>query len=138
MSILVISLPSRPRQRSRHADATAPGTSATDDEVDYWLSSDGFTLQTQGRCAAALLPKADSVVAVVGEGDIAWHRITLPKAPAARLRAALNGVLEEALLDDAEVTHLALAPDAVASQPTWIAAPPRRTARTTGPGSATA
>ena len=79
-------------------------------------------MQAQGRCTAALLPKADSVTAVIGEADIAWHRITLPKAPASRLRAALTGVLEEALLDDAEATHLGLAPDAVAGQPTWIAA----------------
>lgn len=122
MSLLAISLSPRARLRSRHADVAEPGTSAVDDEVDYWLSSDGYTLQTQGRCTVALLPKADSVIAVVSEGDIAWHRITLPKAPAARLRAALTGVLEEALLDDADATHLALAPGAVAGIPTWVAA----------------
>ncbi len=122
MSLLAISLSPRSRLRSRHADVAAAGTSAADDEVDYWLSSDGFTLQTQGRCSVALLPKADSVIAVVSEGDIAWHRITLPKAPTARLRAALTGVLEEALLDDADATHLALAPGAVAGLPTWVAA----------------
>ncbi len=122
MSILAISLSPRLRLRSRHADVATTGTSAADDEVDYWLSSDGFTLQTQGRCAAALLPKADSVIAVVSEGDIAWHRITLPQAPSARLRAALTGVLEEALLDDADATHLAIEPGAVAGLPTWVAA----------------
>lgn len=122
MPILVISLSPRPRLRSRHASMAAPGTSAADVEFDYHLSNDGFTLVNQGRCAAPLLPKADSVIAVVSEGDVAWHRITLPKAPSARLRAALTGVLEEALLDDAEATHLALAPGAVAGQPTWVAA----------------
>jgi general secretion pathway protein L len=122
MPILVISLSPRPRLRSRHADVTVAGTSTTDGEIDYWLSNDGFTLQSQGRCAAALLPKADSVIAVVSEGDVAWHRITLPKAPSARLRAALVGVLEEALLDDADATHLALAPGAVAGLATWVAA----------------
>jgi len=122
MSILVISLSPRPRLRSRNTDVAAPRASPADDGFDYRLSGDGFTLQTQGRCAAALLPKADSVIAVVSEVDIAWHRITLPKAPSARLRAALTGVLEEALLDDADATHLALAPDAVAGQPTWVAA----------------
>ena len=122
MSILAISLSPRPRLRSRLADVAAPGASAADEEFDYRLSSDGFTLQAQGRCTAALLPKADSVIAVVSEGDIAWHRITLPKAPSARLRAALTGVLEEALLDDADATHLALAPGAVAGLATWVAA----------------
>ena len=59
---------------------------------------------------------------MVGETDVSWHRITLPKAPASRLRAALVGVLEDALLDDAESVHLAVAPLAVAGQPTWVAA----------------
>ena len=35
---------------------------------------------------------------------------------------ALTGVLEEALLDDAETVHLAVAPLAAAGQPTWVAA----------------
>jgi general secretion pathway protein L len=46
----------------------------------------------------------------------------MPKAPASRLRAALVGVVEEALLDDADAVHLAVAPLAVGSQPTWAAA----------------
>ena len=62
------------------------------------------------------------MIAVVQEADVGWHRITLPKAPASRLRAALVGVIEEALLDDAETVHLAVAPLAVAGQPTWVAA----------------
>lgn len=122
MSTLVISLSPRPRLRSYQqvvGDAEAPRLS---DEYTYRYTSDGYAIQTQGRCAAALLPSADSVVAIVDETDIAWHRITLPKAPAARLRAALVGVLEDAMLEDAEKTHLALAPDAVAGQATWVAA----------------
>lgn len=124
MSILVISLAPRPRIRARSAglDTTDPGASHAEDEFDYLLSRDGFTPQAQGRCSAALLPKADSVVAVVSETDIAWHRITLPKAPASRLRAALSGVLEESILDDTAATHFALAPDASAGRPTWVAA----------------
>lgn len=126
MSILVISLSPRFRLRSRHADGVASNGSSAENEFDYLLSRDGFTPVSQGRSAAALLPKADSVIAVVGDSDIAWHRITLPKAPSARLRAALTGVLEEALLDDADATHLALAPGAAAGQPTWVAAVNRR------------
>ena len=37
------------------------------------------------------------------------------------MRAALVGVLEEALLNDAEDVHLAVAPEAAAGQPSWIA-----------------
>jgi general secretion pathway protein L len=73
-----------------------------------------------------LLPKATTVIAALADTDVSWHRITLPKAPASRLRAALGGVLEEALLEDADDVHLALAPSAAAGQPTWVAAVSRR------------
>ena len=86
MSILVISLPPRPRLRSRSAEPLAVEASGAD-EFDYLLSSDGFSIQAQGRCAPSLLPKADSVVAVLPAGAIAWHRPVAPRAPAARLRA---------------------------------------------------
>jgi len=61
------------------------------------------------------------VVAVVADTDVSWHRITLPKASAARQRAALAGVLEEQLLDEPEALHLAVAPDAVGGRSTWVA-----------------
>lgn len=124
MSILVISLAPRPRIRARSVgpDGIGPGAAPPDDGYDHLLSRDGFTMQAQGRCSADRLPQADSVVAVVGESDIAWHRIILPKAPAGRLRDALSGVLEEAVLADTAATHFALAPGATAGEPSWIAA----------------
>lgn len=123
MSILVISLAPRPRIRAHSVglDGVGPGTLPAADGYDHLLSRDGFTMQAQGRCGADQLPPADSVVAVVSEADIAWHRVTLPKAPAGRLRDALSGVLEEALLADTDATHFALAPGATAGQPTWVA-----------------
>ena len=121
MPTLVISLPPRPRLRPRSAAPAVVETPSAED-FDYLLTADGFTIQSRGRCIASLLPKADSVIAVLGDADVAWHRITLPKAPSARLRAALAGVLEESLLEDAEDTCFALAPGAVAGQSTWVAA----------------
>jgi general secretion pathway protein L len=67
------------------------------------------------------LPKADSTVAVLASDDVSWHRITLPRAPSARLRAALAGVLEDMLLDDAEAAHFALPAKAAAGSLTWVA-----------------
>jgi general secretion pathway protein L len=120
MSTLVLLL--APRERLR-AQASAGGEGArASREFSYALSADGLAVSAQGRCAAALLPKADSVIAVLADADVSWHRITLPKAPSARLRAALVGVLEESLLDDEDALHLAVAPQATAGQPTWIAA----------------
>jgi general secretion pathway protein L len=124
MSILIIQLPARSRQST---DAMASETAAAPavqgpKEYSFVLSADGMSIGRQGRCAAPMLPKADSVVAVMPATDLSWHRLSLPKAPAARLRAALAGMLEEALLTDPEDMHLAVAPGAKAGQPTWVAA----------------
>lgn len=122
MSTLVLQIPERRRLRARSpAEADGAGSGLGTDYA-YATSPDGLLLTAQGECSAALLPKATHVVAVLADADVSWHRITLPKAPAARLRAALVGVLEEALLDDVESVHLAVAPGATAGQPTWVAA----------------
>jgi general secretion pathway protein L len=121
MPVLVIQIPPRQRLHARspgHASEIDPGSR----EYTYAITTDGFALVSHGRCAASLLPKADSVVAVLADTDVGWHRITLPKAPGSRLAAALVGVLEEALLDDADNTLLAVEPQATAGQPSWIAA----------------
>jgi general secretion pathway protein L len=118
MPILVILL--APRERLR-AGGT-PGPERRAGELAYVTSDDGLNVLAQGRCAAPLLPKADTVIAVIADGDVGWHRIVLPKAPPARLRAALTGVLEEALLDEADGLHFALAPGATPGQETWVAA----------------
>ena len=122
MSILVIQISPRQRLRTSGSLGGAPDGARLTEEFVYALSPDGLTLEAQGQCAASLLPKADTVVAMLADADVAWHRITLPKAPAARMRSALTGVLEELVLDDVELTHFAVAPDASAGQPTWIAA----------------
>jgi general secretion pathway protein L len=124
MSILIIQLPARARLSAdaAAAEAGAAAASAGPKEYSYVLSADGMTVARQGRCTAPMLPRADSVVGVLAPTDVSWHRINLPKAPAARLRAALASLLEDALLDDPENLHLAVAPQAKAGQPTWIAA----------------
>jgi general secretion pathway protein L len=121
MSTLVLQLHERVRLRAGAVDE--PGANpARRREYAYVTSGDGIELEAQGHAAAALLPNRSVVIAVIQEADVSWHRITMPKAPASRLRAALVGVVEEALLDDADAVHLAVAPLAVAGQPTWVAA----------------
>jgi general secretion pathway protein L len=114
MSMLVIQLP--PRARGGEAP---PEPAAV---LGHVLSSDGLGINAQGRSAPAQWPKADSVVAVLPPTEVGWHRITVPKAPAGRLRAALAGLLEEHLLDDDDGVHLALAPGAKAGDEAWVAA----------------
>jgi general secretion pathway protein L len=115
MSSLIVSLP------------LEPASGAT--EWAYALTPDGRTLADHGKAPAALLPQprgaGAEVVAVVPVQALAWHRVDLPKGMAAgspRLRAALEGLLEEQLLDEPEALHLALQPGARGGEPAWVAA----------------
>lgn len=101
-------------------------------EYDYVLTPDGLTLADHGRAPAALLPAAakpgGDVVAVVPARALSWHQLELPKGTLGksagnpqRLRAVLSGLLEERLLDEPEHLHFALAPDARADAPVWVA-----------------
>ena len=121
MSTLVIQLPEHRRLRAG-AHASADASAELRRDYAYVTSADGIEYEAMGEAAAVLLPSRAMVIAVVQEADVSWHRITLPKAPSSRLRSALVGVLEEALLDDVDAVHLAVAPMAVAGQPTWVAA----------------
>jgi general secretion pathway protein L len=120
MSILVIQLPKRARSSTRGGEAPAHDVAGA--EYQYATTPDGMVVQTQGLSAAAMLPKAVTVVAVLHDDDVSWHRITLPKANAARMPAALTGVLEEALLGESGEMHLALSPRAVGGESAWVAA----------------
>ena len=122
MSILILQLPARSRLNAELAMAeTTSSTALATKEYAYVLSTDGQTVARQGRCALSMVPRADTVVAVLAPTDVSWHRLTLPKAPAARLRAALASMLEDALLTDPDDMHLALAPAAKVGQPAWVA-----------------
>lgn len=97
-------------------------------EWAYVLSPDGRQLASQGKAAASLLPQprgaGAEVVAVVPAQALAWHRVELPRgltAGSPRLRQALEGLLEEQLLDEPEALHLALQPGAKPGETAWVA-----------------
>jgi general secretion pathway protein L len=103
---------------------------------DYVLSPDGVAVAGQGSVPLGLLPGLPSsqteVVAVVSAQALSWHQVQLPKGSlprawmaersATRLRAILDGLLEDALLDDPEQLHLALQPQPHTDAPVWVAA----------------
>lgn len=129
MTTLVLLWPGRDAaaQIPGAADALPPGgegrpAALAEDALGYVLSNDGITVAAQGLASPTQLPRADTVVAVLPARSVSWHRLTLPKAPAGRMRAALAGLLEEHLLGDDDETHLALAPGARAGEPCWVAA----------------
>jgi general secretion pathway protein L len=123
MNVLAIQLPARTRLAARSVlgDVNAGAGVRVAGEFPFVLSSDGNTPASTGSAAPALLPRADRVVAVLADSDVSWHRIDVPKAPAARLRAALAGAMEEALLDDEATLHFALGPLALPGQSGWVA-----------------
>ncbi|MBV8037313.1 type II secretion system protein GspL [Roseateles sp.] len=120
MSTLLLFLP--PRTRLHAPGRAAPETPNADAprEYDYVLTPDGRETGAEGRAAAAALPAADSVVAVVAESDVSWRRVELPRA-GRQMRAALAGKLEESLLDDPDALHFALEPDARGGDSAWVA-----------------
>lgn len=121
MATLIVLVPARPRLRATAA-GTEPGATRANGDYTFVLSDDGLTARNEGRCPAKRLPRAHTVVAVLDDADVSWHRITVPRVAAGRMRAALGGLLEEALLEDEALMHLALAPQVAAGQPAWVAA----------------
>ena len=120
MTSLIISLP------TASADASA--------QYDYVLSADGSASASHASVPLALLPAArqTEVVVLLPMSALSWHQVQLPKGSlarglmaergASRLRAILDGLLEERLLDDPAALHLALQPQPVAEAPVWVAA----------------
>ena len=120
MSVLILQLPPRARLLAGAA-AGAPDPQGSTDGWLHVLSPDGITLGSEGRAPTGLLPAATSTVLVCAPGDVSFHRITVPRAPAARMDGALRGILEERVLDDIDGLHLALAPGAQPGQTAWVA-----------------
>lgn len=122
MSVLALLLPPRERLSARSGSSETSGAALRlPGEWSFAFSTDGRSVTQQGQAALALLPRATSVVLVLAEPDVSWHRVDVPRAPAARLRAALLGVMEESLLEDDEQLHFALGHDAVPGQSGWVA-----------------
>ena len=115
MSALIVHLPAQPVSAST--------------EFGYALTADGSTVQSHGSAQAALLPAPTragaEVVAVVPAAMISWHRVELPKGTtptSPRLRAVLEGLLEDQLLDEPESLHMALQPQLRGTSQLWVAA----------------
>lgn len=96
--------------------------------LEYVLSADGRTVTSHAQAVAALLPAARETVAVVPAQLLSWHRVELPKgslsrgaAGTPRLRALLEGLLEDRLLDEPASLHFALETGAQAQAPAWVA-----------------
>ena len=89
-----------------------------------WLDTPATDRAPASFAPLALLPAVDRrtpVAVIVPAQALSWHRITLPAGlgrSSARLQSALQGLLEEHLLEDPEDVHIAVAPGARAGEPT--------------------
>ena len=122
MSLLIITLPLVPVDNSAL--------------FDYVLSPDTSTVVGHACVPLALLPdvaaRQAEVVAVVPAQALSWHQVQLPQGSlprtlfgergTTRLRAILDGLLEDQLLDDTAQMHLALQPQPDAAGLVWVAA----------------
>lgn len=97
-------------------------------EYAYTLAGDGEADLRHGSAVAALLPQpagaGAETVALVPASALSWHRVELPKGTTAgtpRLRNVLEGLLEDRLLDEPELLHFAMEPQARAGSPAWVA-----------------
>jgi general secretion pathway protein L len=97
-------------------------------------TADGRAVASHARSAAALLPTPGGgadIVALVPAAKLSWHQVSLPKntldrkllgeAAAQRVRAVLEGLLEDRVLDDTAQLHFALAPQPRTDAPVWVA-----------------
>lgn len=98
------------------------------------VTSDGSTVTRHSETSLALmaLPAGAEVVVMVPAQRLSWHRLELPRgtldrklfedSDALRLRAVLDGLLEDRLLDEPTQMHFALEPHAKAGVPIWVSA----------------
>jgi len=106
----------------------APDAASAAAEYQYVVSNDGTAVDSHGSAQAALLPmparSGAEIVAIVPAAKLSWHRVELPKGSGAgtpRLRAVLEGLLEDQLLDEPETLHFAIPPQAKTGMPLWVA-----------------
>ncbi len=102
-----------------------------DTEFEFAITPDGVGISERGRALAPALPLLAGAdrIAVAPARSMSWHRVTLPdglSANSSRLRAVLDGLLEDQLLDEPGRLHFALPPTLHTGEPQWVAACDRR------------
>lgn len=104
------------------------GSASAAASFDYALVDAAGAVQRSGSAPATLLPQPEGagaqLVVVVPASALSWHRVELPKGStpgSPRIRAVLEGLLEDRLLDEPEALHLALETGAGRDQPLGVA-----------------
>ncbi len=81
-------------------------------EVAYCQVTNAQTVSSYGTAAVGLLPRADEVVLLLPAQAVSWHLVQIPKLArsisAVKLRALVDGLAEELVLDDTAQLHISL------------------------------
>lgn len=104
------------------SDASLSPADGATAQLAWVRTADGQNASEHGVCAASLLPADNEVVLVLPVLALSWHRVALPKVAGSRLRAALDGLLEDRLLGEPADQHFALEPGGKPGQTLWVAA----------------
>lgn len=119
-STLIVQLPPRPRHAARPGGASPESLEQA--PLAFVLCDEHRHLLRHGAATVTELPDAAEWIVVPDGADLAWHRLdAAPKAPAAKWRAALVGLLEEHLLEDESELHFAASPHWRAGEPMHVA-----------------
>ena len=89
--------------------------------LDWATSANGLQVLDHGQCAASVLPRDEDLVLVLPPRALSWHRLSVPRVAPARLRAVLDGLLEDLVLSNTEALHYALEPGGRPGQTVWVA-----------------
>ena len=126
MSTLIVTFPLPPARGAVGTPVSSGAPNAL--EYSYLLSPDGQSMGSHATALAAALPLPSGagaeVVGVLPFEALSWHQVDLPKgitAGSPRLRAVLEGLLEDRLLDDTDALHFAVQPQARSGAPIWVA-----------------
>src|SRR6218665_4027125 len=109
-----------------------PGRPGPATEYSYTLTADGHHATGHASAPPPLRPeragRGSEVGAVVPARALSWQRLLLPPGlplgagqQTPRLRSALEGLLEDRVLDDVGQLHFAIEPGAQVGQALWVA-----------------
>ncbi len=101
--------------------AVSPLLNGSHLSFEWVRTADGVHGLDHGSGDVSSLPKERDVVLVLPARWVSWHRVSLPKLAAPRLRAVLEGVMEDRLLQDVEHVHFALPSGGPTQGLVWIA-----------------
>jgi general secretion pathway protein L len=109
-----------------------PADTVTPETLYDFLLVEGDEVLDHGQSAARDLPPSDvaqQIIALAPARALSWHRVTLPEGVSVgspRMRAVLDGLLEDQLLDEPAALHFALPPAVTPGTSHWVAALSRR------------